>query len=215
MKFCCALLAMLLTLGGALAETDTAQDALSAAWAQFSDDAGAALDSAGEVAREAWKEVERAAGEIWEGGLDDAWADIRTAAEEAWDRAGEYAAEKGEALKLTAAEYLAQLEDWLDAPESAEAADLREAYNVAASGLGIGASEAEAFWTRAMERAQAQGIDAADMAKLAMAALVQFDPASGEALDEAGMRFLESNGVNGPDGARAALEALQAALGTG
>lgn len=51
-----------------------------------------------------------------------------------------------------------------------------------------------------MERAQAQGIDAADMAKLAMAALVQFDPASGEALDEAGMRFLESNGVNGPDG---------------
>ena len=71
---------------------------------------------------------------------------------------------------------------------------------------------AEALWTEAMQYADECGIDQTDMAKLALAAVVQVKAQGAEDIRAAVMAFIENSGVTGPEGAEDALEALEEEL---
>lgn len=174
------------------------------AWTETEKAAQSAWDSIGEATGEAWKAAGEAAGEALKAAGE--------AAGEMWDLAGSLAAEKGEALRQTALELLDDMRAWLDAAGEGALDVLRQAFDITTEGLGIDVETAEALWTEAMQYADECGIDQTDMAKLALAAVVQVKAQGAEDIRAAVMAFIENSGVTGPEGAEDALEALEEEL---
>ncbi len=214
--------------GAASSAWDATTGAVESALDATADFAETAWDATTNAAEVAWDATTGAVGTAWDATTDfaeSAWNATTNAAENVWDTTTgavvtAWDATTGFAVNVWSATTDAAVGAWNWAgnlihvirEDSMDA--LTEAFSITAENLGIDNITTEKIWNYAMEYAAAHGIRKEDMAKLAIAALVQIASTAENiaTIAEDVIRYIQTIGINSQETADVAVDALEDAL---